>query len=215
MTAFVRILFTLLICASLESTGMAQSGSNSQVASLGTCSIASSYPPNCAIDARIPHDPDDPLTVYGWDAIDITFANCDVGSINVSDFTVSTTSGIPAPVIAGIDYNGGDRVTLHLAEPIAPGGWTCIAHADGDQVCLGYLPGDADQSQVPTAADVLWIFDNLNGDIAGNQPWQTDIDRSGRDTPEDILREIDLLNGCGSFDPWNYISIAQCPSVEY
>ena len=80
-------------------------------------------------------------------------------------------------------------------------------------MCLGFLPGDSDSDQTTGAADVVHLLDCLGGD-ASCEDYQCDTDRSGRCTPADILREIDLLAGAEEFASWFEESLpnfAGCP----
>ncbi|MDO8630984.1 MAG: hypothetical protein Q7R41_10875, partial [Phycisphaerales bacterium] len=177
--------------------------------------IVSSIPDNCAIDARQPHQPGDPLALQGWNSVDFTFdANCDVSGATVGDFTVSVTPAGTAPTVSGVDV-AGQTVTVTLSGVIPAQKWTCISHtASGDRVCLGSLPADANGDRTAAPVDILDIIDNLNGVLVPPlADHQCDIDRSNLCAPADILSEIDLLNGASGFLVWNGKTLPVCPSA--
>lgn len=176
------------------------------------CEIVSSDPPNCAIDARQPSEPNG--TAYdGWDSMTLTF-NCDTSSMVAGNFTVRE---IPIfmvpPSITGLTSSGND-LTIHLSRRITLQKWTCIKYdPSGQEVCMGHLPADVnnDRSAVPT--DILAVIDNLNGQvIPPYEKFQCDLDRSDQCAPADILRVIDLLNGADEYTVWNGQTIPACPT---
>jgi len=190
-----------------------------QTCNAGVCeagcnlTVVSSNPPNCAIDAGYPVNPNAPGTIYGWDSVDITVAGCPAQGLIAADFTVSTTPALPAPTITSVTDDGANTATLHLSGPIAPGGWTCFTHSGGAKVCLGFLPGDVGGDRAAAASDVLEVIDDLNGvRVPPLQPWQCDVDRSNVCNAADVLGVIDLLNGAVPFDPWNNLGIPVCPN---
>lgn len=160
--------------------------------------IIDSWPPDGAIDARQPFalDGSDPA---GWDTVELTFVR-DTTSFAAEDFEVTVNPSGSAPGIAGFTADG-YTVTIELDAAIPVGAWTTITHIDsGNDIRLGYLPGDIDADGECTTADVDALLDALNE--IGDPPaiWSTDSDRSGRTTARDILRLIDLLNGAGKYD---------------
>jgi len=179
----------------------------------GDCVFTSTFPTNCAIDAGYPINPNSPATIFGWDSVDVTVADCPVAGLTAADFTVSTTPALPAPTITSVTNDGGDTATLHLSGPISPGGWTCFTHSGGAKVCLGFLPGDVGGDRAAAASDVLDLIDDLNGvRVPPLESYQCDVDRSGACNAADVLGVIDLLNGAGAFDPWNNVGIPACPN---
>jgi hypothetical protein len=176
--------------------------------------IVSTSPANCAIDARQPFSPGNPGTPQGWNAITLTFDCADTSAIAVGDFSVSTVPSGSTPTVATVAPNG-SSLTVNLSGPIAPGVWTCITHtSSGKQVCLGFLPADANSNRTSTPADILDVIDNLNGvRVPPLQPHQCDLDRNNACVPADILTEIDLLNGASGFTAWNGQALPVCPSA--
>lgn len=175
-------------------------------------SIVASMPPDCAIDARQPCQPDG-SNPQGWHTIELDLDNAGL-YLATSDVVVTEEGdGVDgtAPYITGVEYTGWHTVKVHLSEPIEPGGWTTIRHIPTAQtVSLGYLPSDANADTKAAPADIVWLIDCLNG-VISCETWQCDVDRSDVCGPPDILRVIDLLNGAGVYEPWLNVSIPECP----
>jgi len=164
-------------------------------------------PPQAAIDARQPSDPDgsDPT---GWNTVTITL-NGDICMPTVFDFDV-TSSGQsqPAPQVLAVTKISPSIYELRLTGHIEPGAWTDITHIEtGATTRLGYLPADVNGDGIAGAADILDLIDALNHIGPPREVWSLDIDRSGVAGAADILAVIDLLNGAGGFDPWNNVTL--------
>jgi probable HAF family extracellular repeat protein len=162
-------------------------------------SIASSNPPNGAIDARQPTDLDG-TNPQGWDMLTLTFDGpaCDLGP---DAFSVSTSGGLTPNVM--MTMGNGNDVTLYLDNQIPVGEWTDVEHdGSGSEVQLGYLPADVNGDGTSSPVDILAVIDSLNG-VTPRPIYSSDADRSGIEAPPDILRVVDLLNGAGAFDSWN------------
>ena len=178
------------------------------------CVLASSSPPNCAIDARYPHEPNDAGALLGWSSVDFTFS-CSVSNIpnlDPSDFVVSVSPTGTPPTVNQVISDGFNTVTLELSSPIETGKYTCFAHSQGT-VCLGSLPGDVNASGVSNGLDIMDLIDFYNTGSPALTLWQCDIDRDGTCAPADLLGEIDLLLGTGAFAEWRNVSFGvSCPS---
>ncbi len=182
---------------------------------LAGCEIVSTFPPNCAIDARQPGDVNDCDAVFGWSQIELTF----VGELDpppaAEDFTVTQVGGdgVP-PAICDVIQLGADTVEVILCDAIEPGAWTCITHNESISTrCMGYLPADVNGDGTSGPVDILDLIDFLNGVGPDLEIWQCDCDRSEECNPADILCVIDLLNGAGCYDPWNGETLPECPSA--
>jgi hypothetical protein len=179
--------------------------------------IVSSDPANCAIDARQPHTPESATPPAGPTSLMLTFA-CTATGTNSSDFEIF---GVPPPgvTISNVMVNG-TMATLTFSGPIPPGQYTCVRHIDtGDEVCIGYLPGDVNSDGVamtdavdPADDDVQVLTAYFKTGVPNLEIWQCDIDRSTVCTALDIAREIDVLVGADAFDPWVDVDIGGCPS---
>ncbi|MBU0718193.1 MAG: right-handed parallel beta-helix repeat-containing protein, partial [Planctomycetes bacterium] len=184
------------------------------------CEIAilMSSPPSGAVDARQPHALNDPGVVYGWDSVDLTFDG-PVPTLIPEHFAVSEVGGddVP-PAITGISVLDPTTIRLYLNESLEPGTWTKVEHlGSGTAVCLGYCPGDTNGDGLSSTSDIVPLIDAINH-VPGRvlPPYSSDLDRSGIATPQDILREIDLLNGADALDPWigTWIGLSPCGSLR-
>ena len=185
--------------------------------------IESTFPPNCAIDARQASRPDGSER-RGWNSIEFTFEDipefsypCDTSYMTTDHFSVREVPfGLPLPVISSVTPNG-NRITATLGRWIALQAWTCVTYHGpaGDQErCFAHLPGDVNNDGTSGPSDILWLIDCLNGvRPCGCEIWQCDIDWSGTCGPPDILRLIDLLNGAGAYESWLNQSLPRCPSA--
>ena len=166
--------------------------------------IVASYPPDGAIDACKPIDPDT-LEVMGIESVEITFDGA-ADAVPAAKFTLEEICEAgdcdgAAPVVDSVNADG-SVVTLNLDRPIDPLAWTVITYVDGDEgdvVRLGFLPADADNSGTANANDIVTVVDAVSG---GGPLYQYDIDRSGTITANDIVVLVDLLNGVGNFDAY-------------
>ena len=165
--------------------------------------IADSMPPNDAIDARQPSDPSGER-IDGWDSVQLRFSGC-VANVVAGDFIVSQDGGVGSPPsVSDVLSVSMDTVCVIFSQPIAPRAWTTITHIpSGTRVRLGALPGDCDANRITEASDLLILFDALGDPPTAHPARSMDIDRSGRVTACDILREIDLLLGSSPFDMFN------------
>ena len=175
--------------------------------------IVSSAPPKNAIDARQPHPLGDDTSGQGWDAIEITFRGLiDVEALAPTDFTVDENGddGVP-PDITAVEVLDENTVRLSLSDPIDPDAWTVFTHTLSETTtCLGYLPGDIGQNGKSEPQDIDALIGCLNADPAC-ELWRSDANRSGTLNAQDVLREIDLLNGAGTFIPWLNRELAPSP----
>jgi hypothetical protein len=173
----------------------------------GLCMVTDSEPQDCSVDARQPHDPPDANVRYGWKTVDVTLG-CDPTGLGSDDFSVMVDGG-PAPTIESIETSGA-VATITLSDPILPGQWTCVIYdGSGDQVCLGYLPGDVSGDLVTTSDDIGSLITAIEG--AGTALNLTDMNRDGALGPEDLLRLIDIMNGGEEFMVGLDATIGACP----
>jgi len=154
-----------------------------------------SVPTNCAVDARQPYALGDGGAWLGWDAVDIEFSGA-MSDVTTAHFSVTQRGGHGTPpVVATISQFDSHTVRVALAEPVEPDAWTCVHHTgSGTKTCVGYLPGDVNGDRTVGPVDLGTLIDCLNG-AASCDLRQCDVNRSGFCDSQDILREIDLLNG--------------------
>ena len=160
-------------------------------------------PPSGAVDARIPHAPNNPAALLGIKTFTV---QAPAGSDRVECWDLCETSvaaGSPNAVQSVTDQGRG-QFTITLARPITPGAATILTYTgSGAMGTFISHPSNVNSNSAATPSDILDLIDHLNGvRVPPLTPWQCDIDRSGLCVPADILSEIDLLNGNG-FIPWN------------
>ena len=169
--------------------------------------IVGSVPPDGAIDARQPSEPDG-TSGDAWRSLLVQFGGC-TDEIVPDDFMVTRLGGEgPIPTVANVDRTGGDRVRVVLSDGIAEGARTTLTHTPSNtSVTISSLPADADGDGQSDSADVVALIGALRGDGPPQPIWSTDIDRSGAPAPPDIARLIDLLNGGGVYTPYRGVSL--------
>ncbi len=183
-----------------------------------TCAqISSSDPPDGSIDARQSRNLDG-SNPTGIQQLDLTFRfdqGCDVSDIEHSGFSVSTEPPGMAPTVVDLDMVDSDTIRVRLSDPIPPNKWTRISYDDGDAVtdtCIGYLSGDVNGDQMADSDDVNRLVQCLNG--GGCEPHQRNIDRSTGPhafNPQDLVRELDVLNGANSLGPQEGMMLPASP----
>ncbi|MCH7886159.1 MAG: hypothetical protein IIC01_13040, partial [Planctomycetes bacterium] len=168
----------------------------------------SSDPPNCAIDARYPHEPDDRSARLGWNAVDFTFTPVPKGgieSIRCGDFSFRFVGGnafdLNCTSVTAVDA---DTIHMELNRVIPLWRWTCIQYNPGqagcNETCLMPFPADVNSDRILNGTDVLDLIDSFTGEAL--EMWQCDIDRDGQCLLSDLTAEIDLLTGVGAFQIW-------------
>lgn len=167
--------------------------------------MASSDPQFDTVDARQPSNPDGTFPI-GIRSIDLTFTG-DVCFLTDFDFTATQLGGILSdPSIASTSFPDSRTVRVLLSRDIEPGAWTSIIHdASETRADIGYLPGDVTGNGFVGPEDILALVDALGDESNSLRAESSDIDRSGRLAPADLLRLIDLFNGSDRFAEW-YLS---------
>lgn len=182
--------------------GFGRINAHSALLVIGPPRIAGSLPPDGAIDARQPSDPDGSNAEGSWLWVDMLLSG-NISGVTKDDFTVIQDGGVgpPPSVLAIQPLQGEYNVQVVLSSRISMRAWITITHIDsGTSVGLGYLPSDVNGDGLASEADIATIIDVLNGVIDPLPIWSTDLDRSGVTGPSDILRGIDLLNGAEQYD---------------
>ena len=169
---------------------------------------AGATPPDGAIDARQPSNPDGTGVAAGWQSLDVHFEPASPCP-EPADFSVTAWAGAgPAPVVDSAERIDSGSLRVRLDRPITPVSRVTLTYIpDGGSVTLGWLPGDVNGDGTSAPADILAMVDALNGVGGAKSAWQTDVDRSGVSGPPDILRVIDLLNGAGVYATYNGVSL--------
>jgi hypothetical protein len=168
-------------------------------------------PPDGIIDARQPHEPASASSRQGIDTITV---QAPAGADNPRCWTsCETVVESQQNEIAEIVDNGDGTFTLILLRPISAGGLTAVTYTgDGGSSYTGTFishPANVNADGASDANDLVTMVDCcLNQECqAGSGPEETpyrcDINRSGKVTPADMLRTIDLLNGGDQYDQWS------------
>lgn len=169
--------------------------------------IVATDPPDGAIDARRPLDSPtgSPL---GWTTLEITLTD-DLCSVAPADFLVVQEGGTSeVPTVSGVDQLAPTTFLVTLSRPIEPGAWTIVTHVgSGLSTRIGFLPGDVNGDATSDGDDILALMDALTGAGDALPVWATDVDRSGRMVPPDLLELIDLLEGTDSSPGWRGVSL--------
>jgi len=179
--------------------------------------IMTTVPPVCAIEAQYPTDPINATIRYGFngtspDTLVLTF-NRNPGVLTPASFAVTTVPGGVNPVISSVQQNG-LQATLNFDRVIPSTKWTCVTQTFGelDKACIGSLGADTNQSTLSDSSDTLAIKAALDGGPV-LAAYKSDLDRSLKFTPLDLLASIDLLNGAGALNLFNGISLSACPTT--
>jgi hypothetical protein len=161
----------------------------------GCVGLLGSIPPTGSIDARQATETDGTGN-YGIDTVVLQFSS-DASAIVPSNISVTSTTGT-APGVNAVLANVND-LTVFLDGPIPAGGWTTITYVPtGESICIGYRSSDVDASGIGGADDITAWISHADGDTP-LPVWSVDIDGNGAVEPDDLLREIDMLNGGGSY----------------
>ncbi len=186
-----------------------------------TCPPIPQYtvPPNCAVDAGLPHAVNNAATKYGYNYMKFEF-DAPAAGMTCSDFLITVVPFATAPRCKNV-LTSGSTAIVNLdpaaAVPLYPlQKWTCFRHRPSNILsCVGYLPGDSDVSLLTQPADVQAMVSDLRAPPIEMDLTQCDIDRSNKCAPQDILTAIDLLNGAEALTSWNGKTITEtCPSAE-
>lgn len=177
-------------------------------ASAPVFTASGSSPPDGAIDARQPSNPDGTLPADGWRSVDFRFtpgAPC----ADPADFAVTGWVGSgEAPAVEAVERVDGTTIRVHLDRALSPVSRLTLSHVpNGGSATIGWLPGDVNNDGTSAPPDILALIDVLNGVGGAAAEWCADIDRSGVASPPDILRVIDLLNGAGVYPSYNGVSL--------
>ncbi len=188
-------------------------------------------PADGTLDAREDRD-ESSLAAQGFDQFTVSFS-CFVGvppngnPPGALDFQVFDTLGgnLNISEVLATD-NCLLNFLLTTEQPIRPGAWTTIATLVEElyppgmpptsamlYVDLGFLPGDVDGNSVtdPSDAAALALLLDVAAPLTPVTELAQDIDRSGALTAFDLVREMDLLNGANTAQPWNGVALPAKP----
>ncbi len=176
--------------------------------------VASSSPANCAVDPGYPHTPQETPARLRWKTLDLTFECSARTDLIPTDFSVREVppNGVPRAInsvaLIPADLNS---VRLTFDQFIKLGRWTCVTHVlSGEEVCIGFLPGDVNADGHSDADDLTAIVTNLDAPTLSVE--RCDIDRSGGCYATDLIQEIDLQNGADPMFDKNTM-LPDCPTA--
>ena len=166
-------------------------------------------PPNGVVDARRPFDPltgDPPLgvqeiRVQGPQGVEL--APC-----WRVDCETAFTGEVPNEIERVTEESPGTYI-VRLTQPITVNAFTRIRYLGnpiGDNasaVRMTSHPANVDGDFAAFSGDIVALRDELNA-TGAPLPWganSSDVDRSGRTTPLDLLDAVDLMNGAEFYEP--------------
>ncbi|MCH7591731.1 MAG: S8 family serine peptidase [Planctomycetes bacterium] len=178
--------------------GFGRINAYSAVLQAGDPRILTSDPPDGAIDARQPVQPDGSPNELGfnvWQWIDLTFP-ASTTSLAAGDFSITEDPDTGVELRISTVFSKPNFFRVLFNRQLSVGSWTTITHLDsGTSVRLGLLPGDVDGDGIVSIPDLTAAVRALDGQIGPLPLWSTDLNRSGATTAQDLLREVDLLSG--------------------
>lgn len=182
-----------------------------------------SIPPNCVVDARYPHLPNNPAAKRGignptsanplTDKIRIQLGTPGApvcGAAKTECWNLCETGGVNQNSITGRVHLGGGMYEIQLAQAITTGRASTIKYtheSSSDSITYFSHPANVNGNSQSNPADILSLIDYLNG--IGTVPWglySCDIDHTNSCLPADIIGEIDMLNGTNGFAVWNGVN---------
>jgi len=204
--------------------------------------IVTEIPVAGTVDARRPHpsgdsslearegignpndatDGPEPIVVYLEDS-EVDVSNADslaCWSLCETDIEVveSPTPALESNRIIDVRETGtAGEYELLLSRPISAGEWTTITYGgSGDQISYASLPGDSGGDRTANSTDVLDHIDCCVNDICtpAHGDYSCDIDHSGAWNSADTLELLDLLNGVGTWIPWNNVTLPTTTTCE-
>lgn len=168
--------------------------------------IAATIPP-CGFDARQPHEPESVLPAQGLTTLEITFeSGCFAHTIDQYFHFVDVHPTVTQPPVVLDVTSAANELVVQLDRPLAKNAWNCIGGH-----CIGFFPGNVDESSLAGPSDTLQIVGTLQG-LQTRPLHQTDINRSGELTAEDLIRHLDLVYGAGTFASIQPVQIPFCPN---
>jgi hypothetical protein len=164
-----------------------------------TITINSSNPPDGAVDARQPSEPDGSRPT-GWRVIEITFDD-EFAELAPGDFSVTKIGGMGVtPSVAAVSSVAADTIILALNRSLEPVTRTTITYLESQSaITLNVLPGDVNGDGVSDADDVLALKESLDDPDSDLPEWSWDMDRSRVRSPLDLIRLMDLFNGAEAY----------------
>jgi hypothetical protein len=136
--------------------------------------------------------------------------------------SVQCTSG-PCPTVVSVSGAGAGPYFITLSGAVTPGECmtlTFAGTASGQGLQYQSLPGDANLDGFSSTQDLLFLVQRLNDGTANLPENQAryNINRSMGLPPhvntQDLLRLVQLLNGTNAPEPFNGVSVTECPPLS-
>jgi hypothetical protein len=167
--------------------------------------ILDSVPPRDAVDARRPVQGFGDSLFSDLADVILEFDGCALCH-STDMFRIEQVGGfVAAPQESKRVYQSKrcETIDVELDRGLEIGAWTVIVHEQtGSSTRVGALCADVNADGVSSAADVTALADALRGVGPALAAWSTDLNRSNRTTPADLLEAVDLLMGYGEFEPF-------------
>jgi hypothetical protein len=205
-----------------------------------TANIVSADPPSGTYDARKPHRnsvltpcygfgmPDDPGTGSADEStflpITIDLGVTGAGALecwSICETPDMSTSNCGANSIVNVTDNGDGTYLIELAHGVAAGyiagvptpAITTIQYNGGDYVEYVHHPANVDGSLKADSNDIIAVVNCLNSGTCPN--YKADTDVSNIQGANDIIEQVDMLNGANQYEPWfgtDYpVNTGDCP----
>jgi hypothetical protein len=139
----------------------------------------------------------------------VTFNN--LVTFGTADVTIACTR-IPCPTVVSVS-SACNTSTINLSAAIPPGGCTTLTFSNGQRVQYRSHPGNANLDNASNTQDLLALVTAINNGSA-NQPGNLaryNVDRTGGVNTQDLLREVQLLNGVNTTQSFNGATVDACP----
>lgn len=158
--------------------------------------LSSAAPNGSIIDARQPSDPDG-SNVNELNSVLLTFDG-DTIDLLPEDFSLVADPAVGISSVVAADR----QLTILFDAAIPIGTWATLSHVDSpEDIALAHRPGDVDGNATTSIDDVTALISALDGSTQ-LPARSTDIDRSEATTAADLLRQMDLLIGAETYDPY-------------
>jgi hypothetical protein len=153
-----------------------------------------------------------------YSPISVMFSGAPLVPLTVAGVTVACTGG-NCPIVTNLTGSGAGPYLITLSAPIPPTHCTTLTFAGtapGQKLQYHSLPGDVNMDLFVSTQDLLSLVQALNdgtANLPANLP-RYNINRSAEPAPvstQDLLREVQLLNGTSTTQVFNGTTAAACP----
>ncbi len=190
-----------------DEVGMGEMSLEFVPASCPDGAVAFVNPPDGVVDARQPHPLNNASPRQGIQAIEVQAPSDLPDPLACFDHCETDDEGSPNSIFTIVENRGNSLYTINLMRTISVGAVTTISYGGpgGLTGVFASQPGNVNGVNGVNPADVLALRACLDGNLAmcphGVFSW--DIDGNGVRNPQDLARELDLLNGAMAFRSFN------------